>query len=324
MLGKVRNKLNVCKVPYFPTTTINRNGEMFGEQLPVPVDNDVLVLLAFQACNIPPVYWVSLIVLSEFDTITPENSLLGFCTEHESLEYPNYYIIPYYSNYVISRDGVLIKKSNGTIITPSLATTGYYTFRMVDDSGHAANVLRHRVLAYAFKPYPADVNSLDINHLNGIPGSDDLGNLEWATRSRNMSHAYDNGLRNDNVRVQIRNIRTNDVFEFRSYAEAGEYVDTTGTTVANRIKKHPTAVHHGYQYRIHNGNAPWPDVDDSVIVGVRYVIESPSGQLIYCSAIEAAELLGVTRTSFLRIVREGRLVGNTDFKIHKAQSPTRG
>lgn len=45
----------------------------------------------------------------------------------------------------------------------------------------------------AFSKVPESYKSLDVNHLDCVPGNDDLENLEWATRSENMHHAVENG-----------------------------------------------------------------------------------------------------------------------------------
>lgn len=43
----------------------------------------------------------------------------------------------------------------------------------------------------AFKPTS---KKLDVNHLDGNKGNNKLNNLQWATRSENVRHAFKNGL----------------------------------------------------------------------------------------------------------------------------------
>jgi len=50
----------------------------------------------------------------------------------------------------------------------------------------------HRLLALSYLPNPE--NKCDVNHIDGNKSNNDLSNLEWATRSENMKHAYRIGL----------------------------------------------------------------------------------------------------------------------------------
>jgi len=51
----------------------------------------------------------------------------------------------------------------------------------------------HRLVATTFLEQPSD--RYEVNHKDGNPLNNSLENLEWVTRSENMSHAYRIGLR---------------------------------------------------------------------------------------------------------------------------------
>lgn len=293
--------------------------EEFNSRTGLDVENiHVLLAVTYQKFNCPPAYWSKLNVLYMVeDVYSPETLVIGLKEPLESLEFPGFYIIPYFSNYVISPEGTLIKKSNGRVMQASRGPLGYYTFRMTDDSGKTQNRLRHRILCYAFKPYPANVEKLDVNHINGQPGTDDLDNLEWSTRSENVDHAYSMGLRNDNLEVQARDVETGRVYIFASCSQAARFFETSHVTIGNRAKSLGYKAYNGYQFRYHPNNDPWPATTES---DGKYLVEFPDGRKKKCGCVEAAKLAGLTRTSLLRMLREGRNYGKTPNRITRLTS----
>lgn len=60
--------------------------------------------------------------------------------------------------------------------------------------------------------------------MNGVKHDNDLGNLEWVTHSGNLNHAYENGLRTDNLNGIIKDLETNVVMSFHSLAGISRYL----------------------------------------------------------------------------------------------------
>lgn len=292
--------------------------EVFNENTRLEI-KDVLVLVAvtYQDFKWPPIYWKHLSALKmSSDNTGPESIILGLTTPVESLEYPGFYMIPYFSNYVIAKNATLIRRDGNLVIQSSEGNLNYRTFRMKDDSGKTQNQLRHRILCYAFKPYPFNVEDLDVNHIDGIPGNDILENLEWCTRSENLEHAYDLGLREDNKPIQVRNIDEDHTYIFNSCSQAGRSLGVTQTTISNRAKSNGYKAFDGFQFRFHPCNDPWPEIENT---SGNFLVEFPDGETKYCSCNEAARHAGLTRTSLLRALREGRHFGTTKNKVTRIQ-----
>ena len=270
-------------------------------------DNLLLAKIIFSGLKMPPKYWESLELIYLIENQrSVENVVIVPTKPIESLDYPGFYLIPYYSNYLISENGVLLKKSTGSLITASLATTNYCTYRMTHDNGSTDNRLRHRILGLVFKKYWTDPDDLTINHIDGIRGNDDLNNLEWLTLSDNIKHAIDNELYGHVKEIEVRNIHTNQVFIYPSQASVARELGISTSTLGRYVDSNGGKQLNGFQFRRFPCMDPWPDI----ISDGNFEVTRPCGTVIKCSSTEAANICGITRTSLMRILREGRNITN--------------
>lgn len=95
----------------------------------------------------------------------------------------------------------------------------------------------HRLVALTFIPNPESKET--VNHINGVKKDNHVENLEWATRSENTQHAWDNGLIKDMDRRKMATrekqgrpvVCLNDGRRFNSCGEAAEVLGLQKTNI---------------------------------------------------------------------------------------------
>lgn len=232
----------------------------------------------------------------------------------EHLEHKGYYYIQGYPQLFINKQSVMvnndgsIKRLHKTKPGAKNSKGGYYTGSLYLEGGIALRVSRHRAMLLAFEPIPNDIEQLVANHIDGVPGNDDIDNLEWVTRSGNIVHAYNNNLRNDNKPIVIRNIRTNEVSEFISANEAarGIGVSPTGMNLLLNKRKFGSINSKGYQAKFQDDDRDWVEiqnVEEEIQkavqrLGVKARNCETLEEHIFASISEANRFCGVNSISF--------------------------
>lgn len=234
----------------------------------------ILVLLVYGKLKLP-VYLLNQVEPFFIDNdprnYHPGNIGYRFKAPIECDEYPGYYYIPFFSNYVISKIGDVKNRENGTSIRPYVIKPteknnkknvrgGYFAFGIKSDVG-TTTIGRHRALMLAFTSYPNNVDRLDVNHKNGIPGDDWLDNLEWSTRRNNNLHAVRSGLRSQNIFCYAKNIYTKEELEFASHADCARYFRTETNSIVSRVNSKQTLYNGGWLFKS-NKNEPWREVSN--------------------------------------------------------------
>lgn len=198
-----------------------------------------LVAITFKYNHIPLPLWESLTVgfadgnktnlnPSNLVWLIPEGGIP--CKKYLGFNY-----IPGFTNYAINREGQVVRIRDGFL--PSIhQNAGYFKYSIQPDgASKAGSYLRHRLMALAWLKYPATVDKLDVNHLSGVRGDDRLENLEWATRRRNCQHAYENGLRQDNRHVLVRDCKSGKVTEYYSRGDCARALELNVETIRLRV-----------------------------------------------------------------------------------------
>lgn len=93
--------------------------------------------------------------------------------------------------YRISNAGDIFSVRSNRCLAKTLNGNGYLSAKLCN-KGYVKTVEHHRLLAIYFIPNPD--NKPEVNHINGVKNDCRLENLEWATDSENMRHAFENKL----------------------------------------------------------------------------------------------------------------------------------
>jgi hypothetical protein len=90
-------------------------------------------------------------------------------------------------NYQVSNLGNVRNVLKGRSLAGWTNSDGYRIVKLFDN-GKFCQISVHRLVAITFVPNPD--NLLEVNHLDGDKQNNMVSNLEWSTRSNNVSHAY--------------------------------------------------------------------------------------------------------------------------------------
>lgn len=95
--------------------------------------------------------------------------------------------------------------------------------------------LVHRLVAIAYLPVVTYKEC--VNHMDGNPSNNHLGNLEWCDYRENLIHAFENRLNKNADPVILFNTNNKEMHYFISKAEAGRFLGRSHGFISDRIKK---------------------------------------------------------------------------------------
>lgn len=159
----------------------------------------------------------------------------------------------YEGRYAVSDDGRIFSlvdfKGRKRIVEKKQYTDKYgYKCLMLYKLGEKKHMTVHRAVANTFIDNPEGLPQ--VNHIDGDKTNNHVSNLEWCTASKNVQHAFDNGLNKphespwkgcksqDHPRAKPVLIKKNDVCVcFLSSRDACKFLSVSKSTVAMAIKR---------------------------------------------------------------------------------------
>ena len=146
--------------------------------------------------------------------------------------------------YTITSEGKISSDNSGLMKTRNKAGSEYQIINLVTTTGNKKAFRVHRLVAMAFIPCD-NMDSLQVNHLDGDKKNNKLENLQWCTASENQLHAYKMGLKlpRRGEKSNFHKLKTEDIkkiYELRkkglSQEEIGNIVGCTKSNISCILK----------------------------------------------------------------------------------------
>ena len=147
--------------------------------------------------------------------------------------------------YFVSDDGCLYNqkmKKHKQHIHP---ITGYCQ-QILRKNGKTYMRYMHRLVAEAFIPNPDHLR--EVNHKDGNKLNNAVSNLEWVSRSQNMKHSYETGLR-PTTKIAAYTKSGEFVRAFQSEREAVDFCGVNYNAGISNCLRGITQTAHGYKWK---------------------------------------------------------------------------
>ena len=147
--------------------------------------------------------------------------------------------------YFVSDDGCVFNRDMKELKRSQNPRTGYCQVFLRKNKKLVSRYL-HRLVAEAFVPNPRHL--CEVNHIDGDKTNNASHNLEWTTRSNNIKHAYETGLRKT-TSVSAYLVSGEYVKTFRSVKEAARFCGVSYNAGISNCLIGKTATAHGYVWK---------------------------------------------------------------------------
>lgn len=198
------------------------------------------------------------------------------------------------------------------------AKNGYWEYPTINVSGYGT-VSQHRLVAKTFHECPGDPDKYHVNHLDGNKDNPSADNLEWTKYSENATHAYANGLRDDNIAVDLKDLITGAISKHYSLQHCARYLGINAGVISRHLKE-PSGPLDG-RYDIRYAGSTWNNYvkDDVTVNRSGYkgaAVFTDNETLLFGSVTAAATYLGIKpATLYYRLHRGINTFGGITVKF---------
>lgn len=197
-----------------------------------------------------------------------------------------YRVIPGYTDYAVSRNGMVISIFSKEVIPFSIKGSNDYLSINIPRTDRCKRgiALVHRLVALAWIENNQWMTNFIVNHKDGNKLNPDARNLEWVSYTENAVHAFKNNLRNDCSPCKVRDIVTKTISQYFSISEAVRELNATGPTVLTNFlnSSRPRLFKNRYELKYASDETPWffENIDKPIIIG-RYtlIVTYPDGTI---------------------------------------------
>ena len=144
-----------------------------------------------------------------------------------------YYQVPNYPRWGVSKCGAMYDYNTSSARVLTYNSAGYLGVGYKEDNKRLTLHVHH-AMGLTFVPGKTDTKCI-INHIDGDKHNNTIPNLEWASYSDNITHAYVNGLRSNNIKCFTTNKETDAKIYYYSIGECSRCVNVNASIIYRYI-----------------------------------------------------------------------------------------
>ena len=169
--------------------------------------------------------------------------------------------IPGFSNYEISKNGIIRNKISKLEFRGHINHRGYIRVAIINDAGKKRGIGMHMLLGIVYISNPK--NKPVINHIDTNPSNNDLKNLEWVTHKENSLHAAKLGLYKSSIPILEKDIDTGIITKYKSITTCADNNKMSTGALQYRLDVGEKRIFpERKQYRYHTKNIKWYTPED--------------------------------------------------------------